>query len=50
MYGSALPMETYSAKVTGDLARVTYTYSVKAINQESEPWTREGGDWHQDDC
>ncbi|MFF5077364.1 hypothetical protein ACFY36_09950 [Actinoplanes sp. NPDC000266] len=50
MYGSALPMETYSAQVSGDLARVTYTYTVKAINQESEPWTREAGAWHQDDC
>ncbi|XVV09853.1 hypothetical protein ACQP2X_34070 [Actinoplanes sp. CA-131856] len=50
MYGSALPLETYSAKVSGDLARVTYTYMVKAINQESEPWTREAGSWHQDDC
>jgi hypothetical protein len=50
MYGSALPLQTYSAKVSGDLARVTYTYSVKAINQESEPWAREDGAWHQDDC
>jgi hypothetical protein len=50
MYGSALPLATYSAKVSDDLARVTYTYSIKAINQEAEPWTREGGNWHQDDC
>ena len=50
MYGSALPLQTYSAKVSDDLARVTYTYAVKAINQEAEPWTREGGRWHQDDC
>lgn len=50
MYGSALPLETYSAEVSGDLARVTYTYSIKAIDQEAEPWTREGGAWHQDDC
>jgi hypothetical protein len=50
MYGSALPLETYSAKVSNDLARVTYTYSIKAINQEAEPWVREDGNWHQDDC
>ncbi len=50
MYGSALPFESYAEKVSGDLARVTYTYSVKAINQDAEPWSREGGDWHQDDC
>ncbi|GAA4953872.1 hypothetical protein [Actinoplanes utahensis] len=50
MYGSALPLATYSAKVSDDLARVTYTYAIKAINQEAEPWTREDGRWHQDDC
>ncbi|WP_205650612.1 nuclear transport factor 2 family protein [Actinoplanes solisilvae] len=50
MYGSALPFESYSAKESDDLARVTYTYSIKAINQEAEPWTREAGNWHQDDC
>jgi len=50
VYGSALPLETYSAKVSDDLARVTYTYSIKAINQEAEPWVREDGNWHQDDC
>lgn len=50
-YGSALPFQTYSAAaVGGELARVTYTYSVPAINQEKEPWTREAGGWHQDDC
>lgn len=49
-YGSALPFKTYSASVSGDLARVTYTYSIKAINQDSEPWVREGGHWHEDDC
>ncbi|SDT74256.1 nuclear transport factor 2 family protein [Actinoplanes derwentensis] len=50
MYGSALPIETFSAQVSGDLARVTYTYSVKAINQDSEPWAREQESWRQDDC
>ncbi|WP_433364225.1 hypothetical protein ACQPZX_33580 [Actinoplanes sp. CA-142083] len=49
-YGSALPIKTFSAAVSGDLARVTYTYSVKAIDQDSEPWVREDGRWHEDDC
>jgi hypothetical protein len=49
-YGSALPIETFSASVSSDLARVTYTYSIKAINQDSEPWVRENGSWHEDDC
>jgi hypothetical protein len=50
MYGSALPLKTYEAEVSGNLARVTYTYPIRAINQDREPWTREGGSWHQDDC
>ena len=49
-YGSALPMKTFTASVSGDLARVTYTYAIKAIDQDSEPWVREGGRWHEDDC
>lgn len=36
--------------LAGDLARVTYTYSVPAINQSKEPWVREGGQWREDDC
>jgi len=50
MYGSALPIKTFHAQISGDLARVTYTYDVSAINQDSEPWVREGGHWHEDDC
>lgn len=50
LYGSALPLESYHAEVSGDLARVTYTYSVSAINQDREPWVRESGQWREDDC
>lgn len=50
MYGSALPVRSFDAEVSGDLARVTYTYDVSAINQNAEPWTREGGVWKEDDC
>lgn len=49
-YGSALPIQTYEAQVDGDLARVTYTYDVPALNQSAEPWVREDGVWRQDDC
>lgn len=38
------------AFLTGKLARATYTYSISAIDQESEPWVREGREWKQDDC
>lgn len=50
LYGSALAIRSYEAQVSGDLARVTYTYDVPALNQMSEPWAREGGAWRQDDC
>ncbi len=36
--------------LSGDLARVTYTYRDARINQTREPWVREGGAWKQDDC
>lgn len=35
---------------SGDLARVTYTYSVPKLNQAQQPWARENGQWHYDAC
>jgi len=49
-YGSAIPIKSFDADIQGTLARVTYTYDLKAINQDAEPWTRESGKWKQDDC
>jgi len=40
----------YDADIAGDMARVTYTFDLAAINQDSEPWVRESGVWRQDDC
>ncbi|RZU76742.1 hypothetical protein EV384_5419 [Micromonospora kangleipakensis] len=50
MYGKAMPLKTFDAQISGDLARVTYTYDVPALNQTKEPWVREDGKWKQDDC
>jgi hypothetical protein len=50
LYGAALTIETYRAKVSGDFARVSYTFPVPALNQTQEPWVRERGKWRQDDC
>ncbi|WP_431878295.1 hypothetical protein [Micromonospora marina] len=50
MYGKAMPLKTFEAQISGDLARVTYTYDVPALNQNKEPWVREDGKWKQDDC
>jgi hypothetical protein len=49
-YGSVLPIMSYDAQVSGDLARVTYTFEVSALNQDAEPWVREAGLWKTDDC
>jgi hypothetical protein len=50
LYGGPLPIQTFKANIQGNLARATYTYRVPAINQTQEPWVREHGQWHQDDC
>jgi hypothetical protein len=49
-YGTAKLTSLTIDDLAGDLARVTYRYDVAAIDQEREPWVREGGRWHQDDC
>lgn len=43
-------MKSFDAQVSGDLARVTYTYSVAGINQAGQSWVREDGSWRYDDC
>jgi hypothetical protein len=37
-------------QLAGDLARVSYTYSVPKLNQSSQPWAREAGTWKYDGC
>lgn len=37
-------------QLAGDLARVSYTYSVPKLNQSSQPWVREAGAWKYDAC
>lgn len=37
-------------QLAGDMARVTYTYSVPKLNQSSQPWVREAGAWRYDGC
>lgn len=37
-------------QLSGDLARVTYTYDVSKLNQAAQPWTREDGQWRYDAC
>lgn len=49
-YGSARLVAVDVVDLSGALARVTYRYDVAAIDQEAEPWAKEGGRWRQDDC
>lgn len=49
IYGP-LPITSYAAEISGDFARVTYTFDVSELDQETEPWVRELGQWRQDDC
>jgi len=37
-------------QLAGDLARVSYTYSVPKLNQSGQPWVREAGTWKYDGC
>ncbi|KRF19653.1 hypothetical protein [Nocardioides sp. Soil796] len=50
IFGEAQPLTSFDAQVSGDMARVTYTYENTDINQTSEPWVREDGQWKEDDC
>lgn len=37
-------------QIAGGLARVSYTYSVPALDQHRQPWALEGGAWKYDGC
>ena len=49
-YGNAVPIESYDAQVSGDLARVTYSFSIAELDKSRESWVHEGGAWRDDDC
>jgi len=49
IYGTA-KLISYAAELNEKQARVTYRYSDPAIDQVSEPWAKEAGQWLQDDC
>ena len=40
----------YAERVSGNFARVTYTFDSPTLSQDEEPWVREFGAWHEDDC
>jgi len=50
LYGNPLPMTSFKAHIADGMARVTYTYTITAINQTDQPWTLEATGWHNDNC
>lgn len=50
LYGNPIPLKTFKAHISDDMARVTYTYSISGINQTDQPWIRESSGWHDDNC
>ena len=49
-YGHQTITTLHVDQLSGDMGRVTYTYTVPKLNQVQQPWTREGGAWHYDAC
>ncbi len=50
-YGPDHSATDVKADVSGELARVTYKVSgLPKLNQDAQPWAREGGDWKYDAC
>lgn len=49
-YGHQTIQTLHVDQLSGNLARVTYTYAVPALDQHAQPWTREHGAWHYDAC
>lgn len=50
MYGEMEPESVGVEQLEGEMARVSYRFGVPALDQQSEPWTVEDGQWRVDDC
>ncbi|MGY1500819.1 hypothetical protein ACW4TU_30280 [Streptomyces sp. QTS52] len=49
-YGQQTVKTVTVDKLSGDLARVSYTVSLPKFDQQGQAWTREGGAWKYDAC
>ncbi|MGY0067706.1 hypothetical protein ACWZEH_12940 [Streptomyces sp. QTS137] len=50
-YGPDHPATDVTAEVSGDMARVSYKIEgLPKLDQEAQPWAREGGAWKYDAC
>jgi hypothetical protein len=50
IYGEPLDFTSYQPEISGDQAKVSYTFERSEINQTDEPWVYEHGRWRNDDC
>lgn len=55
LYGSRLELKSFEAEFMGDLASVTYTFDISALNQADEAWAFDygfelDGAWRNDQC
>lgn len=49
-YGQQTVKTVTVDKLSGDLARVSYTVSLPKFDQQGQAWVREGGSWKYDAC
>lgn len=49
-YGNLEIKEINIDTISGDLARVSYSVGVPALEREAQPWVREDGTWRWDAC
>jgi hypothetical protein len=45
-----MPITSYTAKISGHKATVTYGYSVSTLDQKAQPWVLQTGGWRYDSC
>ena len=48
--GAFYAVRKVTARVRGDRATVSYTFSLPRLDVRNEPWLREGGQWRRDAC
>jgi hypothetical protein len=49
-YGHQTVKSVTVDRLSGDVAVVSYTYSVPALDQKGQAWVREGSGWRYDAC
>lgn len=49
-YGQLTIEDVTVDQLAGDMARVSYSVGVPALEREAQPWTREDGTWRWDAC